>query len=385
MFERICINRQDPFGMPIDVGFLAEALVFYQRVHIVADSEMFKSVIRICGYEVILEMMQMGILTLDYVENIPLVSPDYDFGLASCEELKYQNLAPKFLQELTGKSGKGRRVANQLSKFVRPVQYDLSLPDEAREDASDEAYIKDLACSLLQYFVPTYRIPDPSVFRLHKSGPGYKLETNIDFEKVNGIFRLRTDVSDASLTPAYLVSHVIGTRKDLKSAAEFSTDLAVSKPTSIVAACKFKRLIARRASSDAEVQAFEELIFSESRCIREAVNSGERSFDDVLRLVNAGVKFKEWLKKTSQDDDLVKEYCREVTRAEWADKLPPKTARWAIFAAAGAAAGFLLTPLAGAAVGLGLSAGDSFLLDRLIKGWRPNQFVNGPLKEFVKR
>jgi len=49
MFDRICINRQDPFGLPIDVGFLAEALVFYQRVHIVADPEMFKSILRVCA------------------------------------------------------------------------------------------------------------------------------------------------------------------------------------------------------------------------------------------------------------------------------------------------------------------------------------------------
>jgi hypothetical protein len=127
MFDRICINRQDPFGMPIDFGFLAEALVFYQGVHIVADPEMFKSVIRVCGYEVVIEMMEMGILTLDYTENIPVVSPDYDFGLASAEQLRYQNLAPRFLQELTGKSGKGRRMANRLSKFVHPVRCDASL------------------------------------------------------------------------------------------------------------------------------------------------------------------------------------------------------------------------------------------------------------------
>jgi hypothetical protein len=49
------------------------------------------------------------------------------------------------------------------------------------------------------------------------------------------------------------------------------------------------------------------------------------------------------------------------------------------------AASFLLTPLAGAAVGIGLSAGDYFLLDKVIKGWKPNQFVNGPLKDFVGR
>jgi hypothetical protein len=157
----------------------------------------------------------------------------------------------------------------------------------------------------------------------------------------------------------------------------------VSAPISVGATCKFKNLIEGRGASEKQIQAFEDLVFRDSRCIREAVNSGERTFDDVLRLVNAGLKFKEWLKKNPQDSDVIKEYCREVTRAEWAEKLPPRAARWAIFAAAGAVAGFLLTPLAGAAVGIGLSAGDSFLLDKVIKGWKPNQFVNGPLKDFV--
>jgi hypothetical protein len=393
MFERICINRQDPFGVPIDLGFLAEALVFYQRVHLVSDSEMFKSVIRICGHEPIIEMMEMGVLTIDYVENMPVVLEHnrftpykvYDIGFIQAEQLKFQSLAPKFLQELTGKSGKGRRVANRLSKLVNKVQCDPSLPMLAKADAFNESYLVDLARALLQYFAPAYQIPEPCVFRLHEDNQGWRLETNIDFEKANGFFRLRADVSDATLTPAYLLSHVVATRKDLGYAAEFSTDLAVSTPTAIAAGCKFRNLVARRAGRDAGIKAFEDLIFSESRCIREAVNSGERNFDDVLRLVNAGMKFKEWLRKSSQDADLVKEYCREVTRAEWADKLPPKTARWAVFAAAGAAAGFLFSPLAGTAVGIGLSAGDSFLLDKLIKGWKPNQFVNGPLKEFVKR
>jgi hypothetical protein len=42
------------------------------------------------------------------------------------------------------------------------------------------------------------------------------------------------------------------------------------------------------------------------------------------------------------------------------------------------------SPAAGAAVGVGLSAADTFLLDKLLKGWKPNQFVEGPLKEFIR-
>jgi hypothetical protein len=213
MFEGICINRQDPFGMGIDVGFLAEALVFYQRVHIVSDGEMFKALVRIAGHKVIIEMMEMGILTIDFIESIPVVSQDYDFGLVSGEFLRYQNVAPKLFQELTGKSGKGRRVANRMAKLVHPIQCDPSLPDLTRGDASDVAYVEEMARALLEHFVPEYQVPNPCVFRFNRSNQTCTLETNIDFEKANAFFRRRADVSDAALTPAYLLSYLAETMK----------------------------------------------------------------------------------------------------------------------------------------------------------------------------
>jgi hypothetical protein len=69
----------------------------------------------------------------------------------------------------------------------------------------------------------------------------------------------------------------------------------------------------------------------------------------------------------------------------WADKLPPKTLRWLLFTGGGLALGAAFTnPLTGAIAGTALSLADSFLLDKLIKGWRPSQFIEGPLKDFVQ-
>jgi hypothetical protein len=64
--------------------------------------------------------------------------------------------------------------------------------------------------------------------------------------------------------------------------------------------------------------------------------------------------------------------------------LPAKSVRWLLFNAAGLALAAVTSPAAGAAVGVGLSAADTFLLDKLLKGWKPNQFVEGPLKEFIR-
>jgi hypothetical protein len=32
---------------------------------------------------------------------------------------------------------------------------------------------------------------------------------------------------------------------------------------------------------------------------------------------------------------------------------------------------------------LGFVAGDTFILDKMLKGWRPNRFIEGPLKDFI--
>lgn len=69
------------------------------------------------------------------------------------------------------------------------------------------------------------------------------------------------------------------------------------------------------------------------------------------------------------------EYCREVTKDSIIDKLPSKAIRWSVFTGAGAVGDLLLTPGIGTISGLVLSVLDGLFLDKLLKGWKPNQFV----------
>jgi ABC-type branched-subunit amino acid transport system permease subunit len=39
---------------------------------------------------------------------------------------------------------------------------------------------------------------------------------------------------------------------------------------------------------------------------------------------------------------------------------------------------------AGTMIATALGAADTFLLDRILRGWKPSQFVTGPLMKFVK-
>ena len=104
----------------------------------------------------------------------------------------------------------------------------------------------------------------------------------------------------------------------------------------------------------------------------------------MMKLVRQAQRFKDWMKGQQDSDDLVDAYCREVSHLDWADKLPPKTVRWLVISAVGLALNTLTGPHAAAAGGLALSVADTFLLDKVIKGWRPNQFIEGPLKKFLR-
>src|SRR3981189_2169035 len=70
MFESICIAKDDFVVGWTDFGRLAEALVFYQQVHVIADHETFGSLVRVCGSDIVLELCEMRNLRIHYSENM---------------------------------------------------------------------------------------------------------------------------------------------------------------------------------------------------------------------------------------------------------------------------------------------------------------------------
>ena len=65
----------------------------------------------------------------------------------------------------------------------------------------------------------------------------------------------------------------------------------------------------------------------------------------------------------------------------WLDRLPGRAARFALFTSGGA----VLDLAAGLPIGLALGLADTFILDKLVRGWRPNQFIEDVLAPFTGR
>jgi hypothetical protein len=101
------------------------------------------------------------------------------------------------------------------------------------------------------------------------------------------------------------------------------------------------------------------------------------------KLLDHSQRFKDWLASRTPDQRLLEEYYRSVTANTWIDKLGTKATRWAITTGlATAVEAFYPSGLAMIAA-QGLSLLDATMLDTIAKGWRPNHFVEGRLRQFV--
>ena len=69
MFEKIVLRRSET-GTAITAGQIAEALLFYQNVHLIIDLGSFGQLIRQIGPETLLSVLQHGDCTAVYCEEI---------------------------------------------------------------------------------------------------------------------------------------------------------------------------------------------------------------------------------------------------------------------------------------------------------------------------
>ena len=167
MFESICIRHNRDTGSPLDLGFLAEALLYYRRVHICGDRMTLTFLARTLGPELLLELLQSDRMTLDYWENIAIVMTRTDPGY--CERHRFetadmphthlQHVAPELLQDLLGKSGKGRRMANRLISYITPQFFSSDRAEQPPSDLGDERYLQEAVAEVLKGFAPEYSLP----------------------------------------------------------------------------------------------------------------------------------------------------------------------------------------------------------------------------------
>jgi hypothetical protein len=177
------------------------------------------------------------------------------------------------------------------------------------------------------------------------------------------------------LSVSHILAQLVGIRSQLQTGASLASELATDSVSAAIMQTKILSLTERRGRNAASVAAFQNILLDNAKAIREAISTGQKTMRDLLPILRQASKFKEWTRDKSDDADLLRNYIREVTAMSWLDRLPGRAARFALFTGGGAA----LDLAAGLPIGLALGLADTFILDKLVRGWRPNQFIEDVL------
>jgi hypothetical protein len=390
MLDSITIHAVGDSDGP-DFGLLAESLLFYGHVTLVVNSGHLQTLLRVCGYEAIRELFNMGALSINYLENgagvrtLDTGNPNerHDFVVFDSPKLRLQNCLPETLRELIGKDGKARRVAEGLKRNISPSRYSSAVNDASLADMATGFHVRDAIAKTIRHLVPEYNLPDPLVFDVAPDGPFLYVSTNLDFAALNGLYHKRVDPQHSTVSVAYLLSFVHQATADLHMAASSESEMALSPISTVIAGARLDGVLQRRLQSEESLQVFQEFAFDDARAIREVINDRGRNIGELIDLLEKAEKFKKWVRAQPENVDLRKAYLSEVSRLGWCENLPRKTVRWGIFTMTGIVLSALTTPAVGAAAGAALNAVDYFLVDKLAQGWKPNQFVEGALREFL--
>lgn len=395
MFKTIILRRQNQNDevKPVDLGFLAEAMLFYEDVHLLADYGIVQQLVRYCSSDigVLFALMDEGFLKIDFLESVVAVktlntgtpSEIHSAVIATTDTWKLQNAAPIIFQDVLEKSGLGRRKGNQFARRVHPISHDKELPVAIREDYTNKKYIEQACKLMLHTLAPEYQISPDFRFNVQIDDERLIVDTNLDFATVDGRLQLRTPSGFRDISPAKLLVTIFDARCDLHFASLYEGEIATSRLTSALIQAKCQELLSTRIRDEQRIELFQDFVLS-GHTIGEVINAGERNYKDLLKLLQRARKIRKWLQQKEPDIDLAKAYYEEVTAKTWVETLPAKGLRWAIQAAI--AAGLMYAdPLIGLGVTTGLATIDTFLLERLVRGWRPNQFIEGPLERFVQQ
>jgi hypothetical protein len=402
VFETAVLRKHGQGFVSVDAGLIAETLLFYSNIHVVAHYGVLQDLLRTIGADTLLRLVEDKTITFTYLRTdygtVTTNQNGIEFnaflamhiGGTAAGQNKINTRESIYLafERALGRSAKTHRLATRflsnikILKDIKVPSHPNGVPGLADADLDDPTYVQDAIKSSLVELVPTYTPPANFRFGILRSSSGFLIDHNIDLGELNKLFKRSFPSSDCVITPGLLITQILEARVNLLLTSQYMAELVTNPATASIVRRKLAALMEKRDKSVSDLEMFQSTRLHDARAIREAINSGEYTFDEFMLILEKATKFKDWLRTRNPDGNLLDEYYKSVMAETWLNNLPAKTVRFLIAAGVAAMIEALFPSGLGVATGLGLEAADHLLLDRLFRGWRPNQFVEGPLQEF---
>nr|QLG20461.1 hypothetical protein [uncultured bacterium]QLG20503.1 hypothetical protein [uncultured bacterium] len=388
MFESIVYKNAIGPGPLIDVGALAEGLIFYGRVVIVGNTGTLKDLLARVPPFILLSLMKSGRIEFHYLADQTGVSTTqtsdgrdlHDLLCFSSPNHTIERVGPELFKAAAGSTGQARVGSSQFARLLRPLDHSGFDQGSILQSLLDSASTEASVAALIRIATPGYVQSSPLRFRIERMSQGFYVDTNIDFVRINEIYHQLVSPEHSSITKAYVLALLQGAYEATYFAATLDSEVAVTPIERVVQAKTVEAIVRRHTQSESQIEGFVDLTLSDARAIREAVNAGVVPFASIVKLLDSADKFRHWLQEQPIETGLLRAYYQATIKDSWADRLPGKSARWSVFTGIGLTADAFGTAPWGTLAGVAISAADSFLVDKLIKGWKPHQFVEGDLK-----
>jgi len=392
MFDHVVLNRSVD-GPSVTFGEIAEALLFYQSVHIILDRSSLAGLINKIGPNNVLKILAYPNVKATYIEEFVGVHTEQTSSGPEHTLVSVNVVGGEAVGEL--KSAKKRleymllqnhlnatQAENFISRFRKYVTFRSLANDHyikggvvaaSTDDLSDTEYVSSGARIIAKNLLGYSNLSDDFYFRIAFAHGNFRISTNLDFSTANEIQKNK-DKNHIDYTPVNIATGLFTASYGLILAAHYGGDFYTSEVDSEVIQVKNKQILNRANINRTVQKEFYTILLNGCPDIATVLNSGDRSFEEFSELLSKANKFKKWLKGKSPDENLISNYLEDVTSSGWVNRTPSRILRYLSCTSLG-----FVAPAAGIVV----SAFDTFFLEKLSAGWKPNQFINGKLKSFV--
>jgi hypothetical protein len=394
MFEKICIKSRDNTGTKLDIAFLIDSMLFYGKTIVLAHKEELIVLLRGFGEQYLKVLIETGRLDLRIRENI-LGSMGFEGGRLGIElwagkDETYSNTLYKAHRESVRNSLSNTRFADEFSKITQPFRYEKEITDQIKADFENKELLQKLLPIYLKYHLPEFQLPEKLEIEIEKDGSfgpfeAFAIKSNLDVLAYNNLSKEVKKDAHFDLNYSGFLLGLSESKGDIYIASHFDSELVTTKLYSDFINQQLEEIIRQRTTSQKNLDLFGEYVLADCHSIGDAFVEGIITTKELKGLLKKADKFRDWLIKVPEDKNLIGEYYKESTRETFVDKLPVKTTRFVIFEGIGITLDLLGAGGLGTVAATALSAVDSFVLDKLIKGWKPSQFIDENLKPKTKK
>jgi hypothetical protein len=257
MFDTITLRRSDA-GSQLTPGELAEALLFYQNIHLVIDQPAFRQLGKTIGIPTLLELLSRSNISVTYCDHLTATMTRnlggvqyHDLGTGSLvdkdaphERSVTAKLAYIMRYDL-GHSTKDSKKYATLFRTHVPVRsfasndfLDGGILNAARDDRLDQGFVSNCVRNILSVMVGEKPLPPLNRFNILKMQDGFVVDTDLDFASLH-----RHGHED--ITPAFILDIILTARADLALAAHYGGDLHTWQLTSEIVRLRHAELLRR--------------------------------------------------------------------------------------------------------------------------------------------